>query len=346
MAKSMLGSRATLDDMASHVNTCRLITDGWEVTPVQREAMKLLCCLQGWTAPLVFTLVPLNSPATLIHWRALQAVAGCISRDVLHTIRSSFTADDSQGVSEPSEETVQPMVEDTTPMLAVRDVYDTHFHLDRTRKELKLDPSVTVRDIITGMEDTTNRQYFVRVVGYIAVYCDPDTYPSGEEIVKVVTEGGRVVIGIHPKKQLREGDLETLKQRLRLSGTVGLGEVGLDHSVKNPDQWFRQEQQLRRVLKDCLEPYHVLVLHCRGMKTDPTGLEVYMRCLDIVRDYAHTSQKIHLHCFTGSPEIVSTWLETFPNTYFGFTGLAKRFNAQQREGLRSVPRNRVLLVTD
>ena len=100
---------------------------------------------------------------------------------------------------------------------------------------------------------------------------------------------------------------------------VGLGEVGLDHYVKDPDSWYRQEEQPRRILP-FVDPEKVLVLHIRGIEGNSTGLECYMRCKDIISEHLAMNQPIQLHCFSGSPEVVSKWLRTFPNTCFNFFG--------------------------
>jgi TatD DNase family protein len=57
-------------------------------------------------------------------------------------------------------------------------------------------------------------------------------------------------------------------------------------------------------------------------------------------------QPIHLHCFAGDPEQVSEWLKSYPNTYFGFTGLAKTFDSVQIAALNTVPRDKLLIETD
>jgi Tat protein secretion system quality control protein TatD with DNase activity len=39
-------------------------------------------------------------------------------------------------------------------------------------------------------------------------------------------------------------------------------------------------------------------------------------------------------------------MDSYPNVYFGFTGLVRTFDQQQVEALRSVPRDRILIETD
>ena len=44
--------------------------------------------------------------------------------------------------------------------------------------------------------------------------------------------------------------------------------------------------------------------------------------------------------------MVEDWLEEFPNTYFGFPSRVTSFNQEQRDGVRTVPEDRILLETD
>ena len=48
----------------------------------------------------------------------------------------------------------------------------------------------------------------------------------------------------------------------------------------------------------------------------------------------------------GTRAVVEDWLEEFLNTYFGFTAPVTSFNQEQRDGLRAVPEDRILLETD
>jgi hypothetical protein len=45
--------------------------EGHSVKPVEVAAMREVCRVRGWEIPVEFSLNPPNSPAVLIHWRAL-----------------------------------------------------------------------------------------------------------------------------------------------------------------------------------------------------------------------------------------------------------------------------------
>ena len=58
------------------------------------------------------------------------------------------------------------------------------------------------------------------------------------------------------------------------------------------------------------------------------------------------SQRVHLHCFNSTSGMVDGWCQEFPYCFFGFSNMVKSFYSVQREGLRGVPSDRILLETD
>ena len=50
--------------------------EGHSVKPVEVAAMRDVCRVRGWDIPSEFILKPPNSPAVLIHWRALKELLG------------------------------------------------------------------------------------------------------------------------------------------------------------------------------------------------------------------------------------------------------------------------------
>ncbi len=130
-----------------------------------------------------------------------------------------------------------------------------------------------------------------------------------------LTEAGLgVAIGLHPKKgaSYREADWTSFEDCLALPGVTALGEVGLDYSTD--ESWAVQHIILDRALQH-LSANHVLVLHCRGPSSgQPDGF--YMQLLFQLKGTVPVEQRIHLHCFNGSTEVVQRWLTEFPNTHF------------------------------
>jgi hypothetical protein len=64
--------------------------EGHSVEPVEVAAMREVCRVGGWEIPSEFSLNPLNSPAVLMHWRALIELLGLMpapKRDALCSLR-------------------------------------------------------------------------------------------------------------------------------------------------------------------------------------------------------------------------------------------------------------------
>ena len=64
--------------------------EGHSVEPVEVAAMREVCRVGGWEIPSEFSLNPLNSPAVLMHWRALIELLGLMPApkwDVLCSLR-------------------------------------------------------------------------------------------------------------------------------------------------------------------------------------------------------------------------------------------------------------------
>lgn len=164
-----------------------------------------------------------------------------------------------------------------------------------------------------------------------------------EEIRKLTEDGFKVVVGAHPKRLISANDRDVLRDLLLHPGVVGLGEVGIDNTVQPNDFWFMQERQLKELLS-YLNSSMVLVLHIRGTKRDPVGVEAYMRGLDILQSCKISShQKVQLHCFSGTEEVIQYWLHAFPNTHFSVSGLVCPI---QRQAPRAIPGDHLLVETD
>ena len=223
--------------------------------------------------------------------------------------------------------------------------FDSHFHLDRLSVRvpgIQLTNCVAIEQVFPQGSD---KHYTVRLSGAAAVFCDQNTLPLEKEIPALtIKQGFSVMIGAHPKTILTDKERQRVKSLIQHPSVIGLGEVGLDHSV-NSDLWHLQERQLRDLLTG-LHPSRVLTLHIRGMRDDFTGVETYMRCLDVISPVIKGSQKIQLHCFSSTTEVVQQWLESFPNTHFSIGNMVNSFNGRQKAALKSVPRNQLLLETD
>ncbi|XP_021350274.1 uncharacterized protein LOC110448384 [Mizuhopecten yessoensis] len=261
MAQCMLGPRATLQDLCDHIDGHNLILPGWQITAIQEKAMVEMCKVLHITVPNRFCLSPINSPAALVHWRCLTVIAGALSPATMDSLRGTYAQPIHQTVhasEAPSASSSKEEVEERTTgvwnneeqvgeepemqgdsmegMQTVVYAFDSHFHLDRTRYRLRLEANASVKDVQEVMA-TESGDYLVQVSGGVVVYCDPPTYPSEEEINELVQDGFRVVVGVHPKIIAAPQAIEHLTWLLTLPGVAGLGEIGIDHTVDQHDQW-------------------------------------------------------------------------------------------------------------
>jgi TatD DNase family protein len=313
-----------------------------EVTPLQAAAMRIMARDLDMVPPQHFTLEPLNSPVVLLHWRAVIIMFSMLSAsDQRQFLEMYSPLDELQSTIDLRTDANH----DAYDSSALRSAFDSHYHHDRTCRAFGLHgPTTSFDDMRRPAQPLPHHE--VHLVGAVANFCDPETWPTITEMNNLNSQGIRVAIGIHPKTALRIQPRDYLRfGELAASPLIhAIGEVGLDHS-KPSNEWYQQEQMLKHCLKS-LSAGHVLVLHCRGMK-DKDPSEAYYRLLDIMLGARVPSeQRIHMHCFGGSRKVTRDWLSAYPNTWFGFTLLARHFQPDQREALQLVNNRFLLLETD
>jgi Tat protein secretion system quality control protein TatD with DNase activity len=225
-------------------------------------------------------------------------------------------------------------------------VIDCHYHHDRLARAVG-GGSADPLEFLCNLAGRAPTDAQVEVVGAVAVYCDPSTYPPVGAITEHRQEDVLTVVGIHPKKVAEFGP-SARSQMFGLWGSgqlAGYGEMGLDRTAPI-SEWIQQEELLLELLKTA--PSHgVLVIHARGGPWDPFDEEPLRRILHLFR-VANVGyhREVQLHCFGGSPELVGLWVRDFPNTYFSFTLKVEAFAPAQRAGLIAVPANRLLIESD
>jgi TatD DNase family protein len=168
-----------------------------------------------------------------------------------------------------------------------------------------------------------------------------------DTIAKLKQQNVYSVVGVHPKKlgQFNPGARRALRDLWRSGELVGFGEFGLDRTTPTTDH-IPQEDVVRELL-EFLPSEGVIVLHVRGRDDDRLAEEPLHRLLWLLQEgRISRSRRIHLHCWSGSRELVNTWLRDFPNTFFSVNYGVSQFSEAQREGLLSIPRDRLLLESD
>ena len=183
----------------------------------------------------------------------------------------------------------------------------------------------------------------VELSGGVMIFCDPAGY---KHIPNRTDPKWRISVSVHPKKikDLTPPRLQHLQSLLLQPWVVAFGEIGLDYRESDTDR-ERQRAQLEELLSLC-SPRHVLVLHIRGNKKEHMSEQAFKDCFESVKKHVPRDQRIHLHCFSGGHNQVTKWSEAFPNCHFGYTGKVARFIKSQREAVRRVPIERVLIETD
>ena len=316
LESKLLGTVSNLDGLVTFVNQLHQIGRGhYKVSERQDDCMRIMCQLQGIETHETFTISPANSPAVLLHWRVALVLFACL------------TAKDRQELIETYPINVSWM-EESLPQ-----AFDSHFHLDRSRRSLD-DPFLSVDNLCSKIQP--DRDFRVKLVGGVVIFCDPPTYPTRKEAQDLKSQGYSIGIGFHPKGANRytEEDYTAFGDCLSFLEVTVFGEVGLDYST-NPSSWRHQHKALNRILKQ-LQPSMVLVLHAR----------TYYQVLYQLKGVVPREQKIHLHCFAGDAALIQDWLEEFPNTWFGFTGLVDSFSEGQKKVLKDLPDDKLLLETD
>ena len=270
----LMGRPVELDELVAFVTVQKLlsITDNSEITQRQEAAMQEFCKFLCEPIPDQFVLEPCNSVGALLHWKALLLVAASLTEEERDYWRENFKA--------PSDTELQK--QQIVQQRVIPEAFDSHFHLDRTLRDMFLPADGTVDDILQQAPVDDDKR--ISLVGAIAIYCDPDTYPT-ERFLDRMPEHIGVGIGFHPRharnsrSSIDEG-VRQLRRLLRHPRVIAFGEVGLDHT-EPLKYWAYQVELLEKVLP-YLEDRHVLLIHCRGMIGD-CGTEAFLLLLHFLK---------------------------------------------------------------
>ncbi|TFY57202.1 hypothetical protein EVJ58_g7168 [Rhodofomes roseus] len=92
---------------------------------------------------------------------------------------------------------------------------------------------------------------------------------------------------------------------------VGWGEIGLDYHYDNSPRELQQQVFVRQ-LRHAVRLGKPLTIHTREAEEDTER---------ILKEEVPKDHKIHIHCYTDSPEWAARMLDHFPNLYIGITGV-------------------------
>ena len=239
-------------------------------------------------------------------------------------------------------------VEEVSPSkISVPLVFDSHFHLDMTSHAIWGNATGhSVEEVLTYSQSEQVSQkpdVQVQVVGGVAVYNNPNTYPKAKFFIH---EPWKVAIGVHPNhiESLTTDKKMLLQSLLDHPKVVAFGSCGLDRTVP-VEKWSDQDDVLRQMLK-LAKVEQPLIVHVEGPEGDKFGTDVHCRCILMMEKECDSQQQVHVHNFKSTAEIVEIWLRKFPNTYFSVTGAVLNFNSLQIAGLEAIPADKLLLESD
>jgi TatD DNase family protein len=208
---------------------------------------------------------------------------------------------------------------------ALPQLIDTHCHLADPR----LHPDAV--SLIARAEAAGVR--VILSVGAIgSVQTDRDTVALAEHHRNVYA-----IIGVHPHDagNCDQARLDELAQLARSENVVAIGETGMDLHYRNSTR-EAQEEALRLHLRLASRLSLPIVMHCR--EAEPIVAE-------IVRQEGMPPRGGAIHCFTGTSEDASRFLEL--GFYISFSGIITFKNAGAlRETARLIPEDRLLIETD
>lgn len=213
-------------------------------------------------------------------------------------------------------------------------VYDTHCHIDYVFDRFK-------HKGLSWEEFQQNESFPHNFKGCITSFSDPQGLSTlGISSNLLAQEGIWATFGVHPHhaKDFNAKMEENLRENLKLSKAVGVGECGLDYSLRSASNAEVQKEVFLKQIQLAKEFQKVLVIHSREAEDD-----VY----DILVEQEMQEWPIHIHCFTGDHAQLHQYVNAFPNMCFGFTNLISYPTATTtHQVVKSIPLDRILLETD
>ena len=225
------------------------------------------------------------------------------------------------------------------------DFIDTHCHLDSILAKLGMPDFAAFKARYLVSESSESQATpapahsapYPAFGGCITISCDPDSI--GPALALMRNDDVHGAFGIHPHDAKAYGpELEAkLIAAMADPKTVAWGEIGLDyHYNMSPPE--TQREVFARQIRLGVEHGKPLIIHTREAEADT---------LEVMLGETPPDWKIHVHCFTSSPDMAEKLLAAFPNLCLGFTGIVTFKNAQELQAVaKATPLERLLLETD
>lgn len=201
-------------------------------------------------------------------------------------------------------------------------IIDTHTHLVSTFNAYKSKYAQgkynTVHEFVRGLYAGHN------VEAIVDVWCEAPVQSVWRSIANsALTEEDRrekwggieywFVMGVHPHEaSLYNDDVETdILEAMAHPRCVGWGEIGLDYHYDNSPRDIQQAVFVRQ-LQHAVRLGKPLTIHTREAEEDAEH---------ILKEHVPKDHRIHIHCYTDSPEWAARMLDHFPNLFIGVTGV-------------------------
>ena len=146
----------------------------------------------------------------------------------------------------------------------------------------------------------------------------------------------RAMMGVHPcsiKENYRE-ELDIAKAWWDDQSFIAVGEIGLDFYW---DRTFEKEQHIafREQIEWAISKNVPIVIHSRNAT---------LACVDVLKDYKHTSLQGVFHCFSGSYEEAKEIIKL--GFYLGIGGVLTYKNAGIAQAIEEISLEHIILETD
>ncbi|KAJ7593447.1 hypothetical protein C8J56DRAFT_931112 [Mycena floridula] len=204
----------------------------------------------------------------------------------------------------------------TTPIV------DTHTHLASTYQTYRQKyPGAKYQDVY---EFVREMYAGLNVEAIVDVWCEAPVEKIWKEFAdSALTQEDRdtkwggleyyFVMGVHPHnaKEYTDAVEADILAAMKHPRCVGWGEMGLDYHYDNSPREI-QRQVFTRQLRHAVRLAKPLTIHTREADEDTER---------ILKEEVPKDYKIHIHCFTDSPDFGKRLLDHFPNLHIGVTGV-------------------------
>jgi len=148
-------------------------------------------------------------------------------------------------------------------------------------------------------------------------------------------------VGVHPhfvKDDWNDKTLDELEELVKLPEVVAVGECGLDFNREYSPRDL-QESTFKKQVQLAVRYQKALLVHER---------DSHEGILDVLKDFESTLPPVVIHCFTGTPEQIKTYVDK--GFYIGVTGFVckEKHGESLRNAIKdgTLPLNRIVVQTN